>query len=41
MAGIDGELVGTVNNSTGKVIKVDLDRDGTINKYVVFLRDID
>lgn len=26
MAGIDGEKVGTVDNSTGKVIKVDLDR---------------
>lgn len=26
MAGIDGERVGTVNESTGKVIKVDLDR---------------
>lgn len=26
LAGIDGELVGTVDSSTGKVIKVDLDR---------------
>ena len=27
MAGIDGDLVGTVNEETGKIVKVDLDRE--------------